>query len=295
VAVFELSGALAPAIPELAVGPWRSAPGLVAFDAAGPPESVWRVDLARDPAASRAALAGAERSVASTHAALDDLPLRFDRALAALDAARPDPARNVHGGPALSRVAASPIDPRLVMAPELSPAEARLVAALVSSEAASAQRSRPPGASLASSPESPPAWTASPAGPDAPPELDRPGWLDALDRIADLVRGRARIETRIEGALVARSVMTLSGDTDVWTAPRLSLAGAQLHARSVAVAVRTRHAWARILTLVVRSGSQILALGLPAAAMAALPLVWRFVRDVLREAGDRTAAAGTAV
>jgi hypothetical protein len=74
-------------------------------------------------------------------------------------------------------------------------------------------------------------------------------------------------------------------------APGLSLAAGRLHARSVAVAARTRHAWARVLTLVVSSGGRLLALGLPAGGVSALPLVWRFLRDVLREVRARTAAA----
>jgi len=103
-----------------------------------------------------------------------------------------------------------------------------------------------------------------------------PGWLEqAIERITDLARGRARIETHVEGALLAHSIMTLSGDTEIWIAPRLSLSGARLHTRSVAVAVRTRHAWARILALIMGGGGRILALGLPAAGLAALPLAIR--------------------
>ena len=62
VAVFELDGALAPEIPELVVGPWRhAAPRIAAFEAGPEPidplESRWRVDLARDDAASQAEFA----------------------------------------------------------------------------------------------------------------------------------------------------------------------------------------------------------------------------------------------
>jgi hypothetical protein len=277
VAVFELGGALAPALPELAVGPWKMAPpGLVAFEAGrGHPESVWRVDLARDDAASRAAFADGERSVARAHAALDDVPRRLDRALGRARAAlaqRPGPARHdrgTTGGPGSgSMPLALPHVPAV-------PAESDLIAAL-----AGAELDLPPPADLLM------AWSAGSAGASAPQ-----AWLErALDRVADLARGRARIETQVEGALVAHSVMALSGDTELWAAPRLSPASARLHARSVAVAVRTRHAWARILALVVSSGGRIVALGLPGAGVSALPMVWRFVRGVLREVSDRTAS-----
>jgi len=117
---------------------------------------------------------------------------------------------------------------------------------------------------------------------DAPRlEADAPGALEqALPRIADLVRGRARIETRVDAALAACSITTLSGDTNLWIAPSLSLAGAALHARSVAVALNTRHAWARMLALVVAYAGRFAALH---AGVAVLPLVWGLVRDVLRE------------
>lgn len=281
-AVFELGGALAAAIPELMVGPWtRTAPRIAAFDAQTDPlESRWRIDLARDDAASRAEFAAGERSVARTHAVLDDVPRRLDRALGravtelaelgelaasaeAARPARPDPARG---------------DRRRAAAPELAPVEADLVAALAHAD-----------------PHRPPIGLPGLLGSS----LDEPGRLEqtlehtleqTLVRVADLARGRARIETHASGALVAHSIMTLSGDTELWTVPRLSLADARLHARSVAVAVRTRHAWARILTLVIAGCGRILTLGLPAAGVSALPLVWRFVRDLLREVRGLNAA-----
>jgi len=219
VAVFELGGALAPALPELAIGPWLPAsPDLIAFDAgAGPPESVWRVDLARDDAAGRAALAGGARSVAQTHAVLDDVAQRFDRALAEL-------------------AGLAPGDRGETPAPE------------------------PPG------------------------RIER-----ALQCVGDLARGRARIETVVEGVLVARSITTLSGDTELWTAPQLTRAGAELHARSVAIALRTRHAWTRILVLVVRLAGRLVALG-TTSVVTVVPLVWRFLRDVLHEVRAPSAA-----
>ena len=242
-AVFELGGALAQALPDLVLGPWtRAAPGIAAFDiGSDAPASLWRVDLARDGAANRAAFAAGERSLARTHAALDDAPRRFDQALAELARA--------------SRTGQAPGDrertERLLDLPRL---EADLGAA-------------PAGATI-----------QLPAAADAPGELER-----ALPRIADLVRGRARIETRVNAALVACSITTLTGDTELWTIPSLSPAGAMLHTRSIAVAMRTRHAWTRILALIAAYGTRFATLGLHAGA-AALPLVWSLVRDVLREA-----------
>lgn len=265
-AVFELGGALAAALPDLAIGPWtRTPPGLVAFDAvAGPPESLWRVDLASDDAAGRAALTGGERSVARTHAVLDDVPRRLERALAELTrGSRPGPPRGDH--------LAAP-------APELPRVEARLVAALARAEA------QPPPQHAKPAPR-PPGAPGTPSG--AEPPARQPGRLErALQCAGDFAGGRARIETHLEGVLVARSITALSGDTELWIASRLSPAGAQLHARSVAVAVRTRHAWTRVLVLVVRYGGRLATLGMPHGPVAALSLVWSFLRDVLQEVRD---------
>lgn len=205
-AVFAYCGAPAPELWELAVGPWAHAPALAAFDArAERPEALWRVELARDDAASRAALAAGERSIARALAALDDAPHRLEQALAA------------------------------VRLPDIS---------VIRGE---------------------------------PGRIER-----ALQHAGDLARGRARIETRVAGALVARTLTSLASDTELWIGPGLTPAGGTLHARSVAVAARTRHAWARILALVVTFARRLAVLGISGGA-AALPIVWRFVRDVLRE------------
>lgn len=319
----DLGGDLASAIPELAVGPWRHVPGLVAFDAgADRSTSLWRVGLARDDAASQRALAGGERSVAETHTLLDDLPDRLDRAIDHALAERSRAAGatplapEAHPSAALTRESptwgrlASPAD----LGPALAPArlaEARLTAARIGESTAAPTWGRlAPSADLRA-PLVPGraaearliavltggtaaleldqlAWSAEPSAASA--ERDPGRLAQLLDRVADLARGRARIETRVEGALVAQSITTLSGDTELWTAPRLSLGGARLHARSVAVAVRTRHAWARIVTLTVRGAGRLVVLGLPGGVLSAVPLVWRFVRDVLRELRQRDAA-----
>jgi hypothetical protein len=283
-AIFHLEdprGDLASALPELAVGPWRYTPaGLVAFDAGGPAIPRWRVDLVGDAAASHRALAGGERSVAESHALLDDVPRRLadalDRALAARSPPS-GPAPPLAPGPVTSS-GPSPTRGRLA-SPAVRAAEARLIAALTGGTAPLELDQL--------------AWSAEPSS--APAEHEPGRLAQLLDRVADLARGRSQIETRVEGALVAQSITSLTGDTELWIAPRLSLTGARLHARSVAIAVRTRHAWARILTLTVRGAGRLTLLGLPGGAVSAVPLVWRFVRDVLRELRRRDAALRPAV
>lgn len=221
-------------------------------------------------------LHGGEREVAHAHAVLDDLPDRIERALAVATrelTRAPSAGSSPAGGAALSWSLSTSAPLR---APGRS-AEAQLIRALCGAPVNASPRAS--AASLS--------WSSG--APD-----DEPGRLaQLLDRVADLARGRARIATHIEGALVAHSVTTLSGDTELWLASRLSLGEARLHARSVAIAVRTRNAWLRILTLLARAASRLVALGLPAGGVAALPVLWRFVRDVLAEIRARRPAAAT--
>jgi hypothetical protein len=189
----------------------------------------------RDGAASHHALAGGERSVAETHALLDDVPRRLadalDRALAARSRAiepptresptwgRLDPATDLGAALTSERTAGgtqpparthesiaaptwgrldAPADLGAPLAP-MRAAEARLIAALTGGTAPLELDQL--------------AWSAEPSA--APAEHD-PGRLGTLlERVADLARGRSRIETRVEGALVARSTTTLTGDTEL--------------------------------------------------------------------------------
>ena len=316
---------------DLPVGPWRCAPVMAAYDAqadAGPREPVWRVELAHADAAGRAVLAAGARSVAETHAGLDELPRRLDAALteaaaeiagrlpgaAEIPAWSRDASRQARGhevvlaaarsgvpeprGPAEKRAWSRDASrrtrgPEPVRIETRSQTTERLRAAGMTAWSRDADRSTSSPeaaliAALTGAAELPGASEMTAWSPGA--SEPEPGWISrAIDRIAELARGRARIETHLEGALVAHSRMALDGDTELWIGPRLSRAGAAIHARAVAVAVRTRHAWARILTMLMRGSSRLLVLGLP-AGVAALPAIWQFVRDVLREVRRRAAA-----
>jgi hypothetical protein len=270
VAAFELVGALAEALPVLAVGPWRPArqPELMAFAAgeAGDDGSLWRVAL--DAGETDAALANGERSVRRVHAALDGAP-----ALAAS-------AGELAGVPAF---AASAGELAGVPASAASAGELAGVPAF----AASARELADVPAFAASARElvGAPAFPAGDGDADAG-MMERLGRM--LERMADGLRGRARIETWIAGVLVARSVASLGGDAELCVVPAIAPEAARLHARSVAVAVASRDAWAKTLALVIRYASQLAALG-PHAGVRALPIAWRLVCNVLHASRDHAA------
>lgn len=242
-AVFALGGALALAIPEIHVGPWR--PDHVAFDTgADPPASLWRVELA-GTAADHAALDGGARSVARFHALIDEVPRRFDRALRDASPSLPP------GPPGPRRPVPDELPRRTDLPRGFGP---------------------PRGSGSAGTPA--PAMDAA-VVPEPRRELTR---LEAaLQAAGDLVRGRARIETCVAGALIARSQIAISGDTESWTSPRLSRAGARSHADSIAIALYTRHAWARLVAAVVRCSGRLAILGAPDLGIAALLEIWRYL------------------
>src|SRR5262249_10320148 len=94
---FELAGPVT-ATSDLPIRPRRAAPANAAFDARSSPESLWRVDLVRDLAASSALLDDGEHSLTRTRAALDDATRRLDRSLAQLEHAR-QPRSAARGSP----------------------------------------------------------------------------------------------------------------------------------------------------------------------------------------------------
>ncbi|HET7502994.1 MAG TPA: hypothetical protein VFK02_18365 [Kofleriaceae bacterium] len=252
-AVFELGGALAAGLPELSIGPWtrtgaardlpaRTAAGLVAFDLDAAPE-------AAPESVWRVELVRAEL-------ARPDALGEGERDVAQVHAALDDAPRQID----------------------------RLLEQMLSGTPGAPAAERAARAATGRAPirlDEIPVFEADPDAAGGEPEP--PGRIEqVLHHIADLARGRARIETLVEGALMARSVMRLSGRTELWVAPRLSLAGASLHARSVTVALGTRHAWTRIVALVLGYCHRLALFGLPAGVLA-LPGLWRLLRDLLRE------------
>jgi serine-type D-Ala-D-Ala carboxypeptidase (penicillin-binding protein 5/6) len=267
VAVFALGGALGLAIPEVRIGPWRPAPAAhVAFDAGSDPlVSLWRVELA-GTAADRAALDGGARSVARFHALVDEVPRRFDQALRAGAQARgPSEGRAEGCGDARADERADARAEERADARADARAEERADARAegrADARADARDRATAPASDAAGEPE-------------RRRELTR--LESALQGASDLIRGRARVETCVAGALIARSQIAISGDTESWMSPRASRAAARSHADSVAIALHTCHAWARLVAVVVRCGTRLAVLGVPDFGIAALLETWRFL------------------
>lgn len=277
---FELSaGSLPDELAMLAIGPWSRSPdpagGLVSFSAMGPaagvvapeampemmPEAVtsatrWCVNLDEDPVRALAVLDEGDRRLADSQTRLDELPVRLERVLAMAEA-RP--------ASELSFSVASP-----------SSAENRLLADL-------AALGGMPGA----------AGISDASASDAARARDR--WRDqavrtrsAVDAILRLITHAAWVETRVRGATMARTAMSWTGDTHTQLTPLITPGTARLHTRSVALAVRSRDAWGRLMAIIMKMSLRLArSMAAPNALIAAMPLIWELACSVLAELDAR--------
>ncbi|MBN1953706.1 MAG: hypothetical protein JW900_01540 [Anaerolineae bacterium] len=109
-------------------------------------------------------------------------------------------------------------------------------------------------------------------------------WCDWMGRVGQAVACCAAVGTEWAGALVGQTVVDWRGGFATTWAGSPSPAAMAVHRQSVQLALASRLALLRMVS-VVASGAAGLALraAIPGAQLALLPAVWRFVHDVLRE------------
>ncbi|HWN69584.1 MAG TPA: hypothetical protein VNM90_18205 [Haliangium sp.] len=280
---FELSAGFLPdELAPLAIGPWSRAPatadGLVSFSTsgtalgfapgAGPgagPEATseviidatrWCVNLDEDPAHALAVLDDGDRRLADSQAELDQLPVRLERVLAMASAPRVGEI-SFSGAP-------------------LSSAESRLLADLAAV------------GGVAGGPGIPDDASGDMAG-------GRARWRDlamrarsAIEAILRLITHAAWVETRVRGVTMARTAMSWTGDTRTELTPLVTPGTARLHARSVALAVRSRDAWGRLVAIVMQTSLRLARImAAPNGLIAAMPLIWELACSALAELDAR--------
>jgi len=124
------------------------------------------------------------------------------------------------------------------------------------------------------------AFTAETPIPGTSAEAELAGW----QRLMSGCRPSAWVETRIQGELVARSLLGLGGDVRTVCRPGLGPRDAGLHRDGVSLVVASRAAFLRVVACVTRGAVAIsVRLALPGGPVLALPVAWRFVQRVLAE------------
>lgn len=108
-------------------------------------------------------------------------------------------------------------------------------------------------------------------------------WQGFLGRVREILSHYALVETEIGGMLVGRTAVGWSGDFDTRWETNATLQSMELHRQSVHLALESRIALVRLLS-VIGAGAAKLALRLtvPGAQLLVLPAAWKFVRDVLK-------------
>ncbi len=108
-------------------------------------------------------------------------------------------------------------------------------------------------------------------------------WQGFLGRVREILSHYALVETEVGEALVGRTAVGWSGDFDTRWEANATLQSMELHRQSVHLALESRIALVRLLS-VIGAGAAKLALRLtvPGAQLLVLPAAWKFVRDVLK-------------
>jgi hypothetical protein len=109
-------------------------------------------------------------------------------------------------------------------------------------------------------------------------------WLAFVERVQQIIAHYARIETALAGLDVGRTTVGWTGDFTTTWAPNVTLAMMRTHRQSVHLALDSRIALIRIVSIVA-AGAAGLAVkaAIPGGQVLLLPAAWRFVRDVLAE------------
>jgi hypothetical protein len=229
-------------------GPWTVRPAPVSFRAgeADAPGQIWRADLLADPLAARVALGAAREQLRAHEAALATAEERLSRA--------------VYTGVSFSTSAEQ-------RGPE------RALQGMVQ-ELRSEAAAPPGGASFTIRETAPPAWIAAEAQLRA-----------FVAQAQETIAAYALVETRVAQALIGRTRVHWGGDVRSHLAANVSVVQAELHRRTLTLALRSRAALLRVFGIVLR-GARIVAqmISSPVGTVTALPAAWNFVQEVLREA-----------
>jgi hypothetical protein len=107
---------------------------------------------------------------------------------------------------------------------------------------------------------------------------------DDMTRLLRLVANFAWVETEIGGELLARSVVSWTGDMDTSWANGLKVEIYQLHKRSLGQALATRNIALHAVTITAQSALKLsVLLATPGGGLLALPMVWKYVKQIMAD------------
>ena len=109
-------------------------------------------------------------------------------------------------------------------------------------------------------------------------------WRQFLEQVREMIANYARVETEIARNPIGQTAVSWTGDfRTIWT-PAVSVDEMALHRRNVAVTLQWRLGTLRFVGVVGAGAANVaVKLGLPGGQLLALPAVWNFVKEVLKE------------
>jgi hypothetical protein len=109
-------------------------------------------------------------------------------------------------------------------------------------------------------------------------------WRQFLEQVREMIANYARVETEIAGNPIGQTAVSWTGDfRTIWT-PAVSVDDMTVHRRNVAVTLQWRLGTLRFVGVVGAGAANVaVKLGVPGGQLLALPAVWNFVKDVLKE------------
>jgi hypothetical protein len=109
-------------------------------------------------------------------------------------------------------------------------------------------------------------------------------WRKFLEQVREMMANYARVETAIAGTPFGSTAVSWTGDfRTIWT-PAVTPDDMNLHRRNVVVTLQWRLGMLRFVGVVGAGAANVaVRLGVPGGQLLALPAVWNFVKDVLKE------------
>ncbi len=105
-----------------------------------------------------------------------------------------------------------------------------------------------------------------------------------MARLLRLVANFAWVETEVGGELLARSVVSWTGDLDTSWVAGLEEEVYQLHKRSLHQALATRNIALHAITITASSALKLSVLiATPGGGLLALPMVWKYVKQIMAD------------
>jgi hypothetical protein len=105
-----------------------------------------------------------------------------------------------------------------------------------------------------------------------------------MDDLLRLVTHFAWVETQQDNLLIGRTVVGWSGDLDTLWLPGLAPERRDLHRRSLHQALGSRNILLHATVVTVRSAAKLaVLLATPGGAVLAIPVAWKFVKEIMAD------------